>query len=286
VNEGSLQLGLFDERDLAEITSPEFPGERLVVCRNPALATERARKRRELLATTQGELERIRERVARGHLRREAAIGIAVGRVLDRAKMAKHFALTIGEGSFDYRRRGDAIAAEAVLDGIYVIRTSVPASELPAAGVVGAYKSLAHAERAFRNLKTIELEVRPIYHYREDRVRAHLFLCLLASYVGWHLERALAPLLFRDEAPPERVDPVAPAPRSQAARRKDRRHRTTDDELPVGSFPTLLRHLATLTENRIAPRGGSDDQTYVQLTVPTSLQARAFELLGFTPASV
>lgn len=286
VNEGSLQLGLFDERDLAEISSPEYPRERLVVCRNPALAAERARKRDELLAATERRLERIRLRVARGGLRREAAIGLAVGRVIDRAKMAKHYELDISEGSFGYRRRADAIAAEAALDGLYVIRTSVSAADLAAPGVVLAYKSLAHAERAFRNLKTVELEVRPIYHHREDRVRAHLFLCLLAAYVAWHLERALAPLLFRDEAPPDRPDPVAPAPRSEAARRKERRQRTADDELPVSSFATLLRHLATLTENRIAPRGASDEQVYVQLAIPTPVQARAFELLGFTPVSV
>jgi len=286
VEEGVVQLSLFDERDLAEVSSPDFPGERLVVCRDPALAAERARKREALLATTEAALGRVAARVARGGLRREGAIGLAVGRVLDRAKMAKHLELEVGEGRFAYRRREDAIAAEAALDGLYVIRTSVPADRLDAPSVVLAYKSLAHAERAFRGLKTVELEVRPIYHHREDRVRAHLFLCLLAAYVAWHLERALAPLLFRDEAPPERPHPVAPAPRSDAARRKDRRHRTADDELPVGSFATLMRHLATLTENRIVPRGAGDDQAYLQLTVPTPIQARAFELLGFTPASV
>ena len=283
---GTLQLGLFDERDLAEITSPEYPGERLVVCRNPALAAERARKREDLLAATERDLERVRTRVERGRLQREAAIGLAVGRVKGRHKMGKHFELDISEGSFGYRRRDEAIAAEAALDGLYVIRTSVPAAELPSAAVVLAYKSLAHAERAFRNLKTVELEVRPIHHYREDRVRAHLFLCVLAAYVSWHLERALAPLLFRDESPPERPDPVAPAPRSEAARRKERRGRTADDTLPVGSFATLLHHLETLTENRIAPRGAPDEHAYTQLAEPTPLQARAFELLGFTPASV
>jgi hypothetical protein len=285
VDEGTLQLSLFDERDLAEIVSPDFPGERLVVCRNPALAAERARKRMELLAATERALERVRARVEQGRLRQAAAIGLAVGRVLDRARMAKHFDLDIGDGGFAYGRKEAAIREEAALDGLYIIRTSLPAAELSSAAVVGAYKSLAHAERAFRNLKTVELEVRPIHHYREDRVRAHLFLCLLAAYVAWHLERALAPLLFRDEAPPVRTDPVAPAARSDAARRKEGTHRTADDELPVGSFPTLLRHLATLTENRIAPRG-AEDQVYAQLTPPTPIQARAFELLGFTPASV
>jgi hypothetical protein len=286
VEEGVLQLSLFDERDLAEITSPDFPGERLIVCRNPALAAERARKREALLAATEAALARVAASVARGRLKREGAIGLRAGRVVDAKKMAKHFELHIAEGHFSYHRRADAIAAEAALDGLYVIRTSVPVAELPAAAAVLAYKSLAHAERAFRNLKTVELEIRPIYHYREDRVRAHLFLCLLAAYVAWHLERALAPLLFRDEEPPERPDPVARAPRSEAARRKENRHRTADDELPVSSFATLLRHLATLTENHIAPRGAAADQVYVQLTLPTPLQSRAFELLGFTPASV
>ncbi|KRT60332.1 MAG: transposase [Chloroflexi bacterium CSP1-4] len=286
VESGALQLGLFDERDLAEIASPDFPGERLVVCRNPVLAAERTRKRDALLGATERELERVVHQVERGRLRSPAAIGLRVGRILDRAKMAKHFELTISEGAFGYARKETAIAAEAALDGLYVLRTSVPAERLPAPSVVTAYKSLAHAERAFRNLKTVELEVRPIYHYKADRVRAHLFVCLLAAYVGWHLERALAPLLFRDEAPPVRVDPVAPAPRSAAARRKDRRQRTSDEELPVGSFRTLLRHLATLTENRIAPRGADEAAAYTQLTLPTPLQARAFELLGFAPGSV
>jgi len=286
VDGGSLQLGLFDERDLAEITSPEYPGERLVVCRNPALAAERTRKRDELLAATEADLARIAASVEAGRLRRESAIGERVGRVKGRHRMGKHFELDIGEGSFGYRRRDEAIAAEAALDGLYAIRTSVPAAELPAAAVVLAYKSLAHAERAFRNLKTVELEVRPIHHYREDRVRAHLFLCLLAAYVAWHLERALAPLLFRDEAPPKRSDPVAPAPRSESARRKERRGRTADGELPVGSFATLLHHLETLTENRIAPRGAPDEHAFTQLALPTPIQTRAFELLGFTPASV
>src|SRR3990170_476924 len=286
VESGALQLGLFDERDLAEIASPDFPGERLVVCRNPVLAAERTRKRDALLGATERELERVVHQVERGRLRSPAAIGLRVGRILDRAKMAKHFELTISEGAFGYARKETAIAAEAALDGLYVLRTSVPAERLPAPSVVTAYKSLAHAERAFRNLKTVELEVRPIYHYKADRVRAHLFVCLLAAYVGWHLERALAPLLFRDEAPPVRVDPVAPAPRSAAARRKDRRRRTSDEELPVGSFRTLLRHLATLTENRIAPRGADEAAAYTQLTLPTPLQARAFELLGFAPGSV
>jgi hypothetical protein len=286
VEEGALQLSLFDERDLAEISSPDFPGERLVVCRNPALAQERARKREALLAATEAALAKVAAAVARGRLRTEGAIGLRAGRVVDAKKMAKHFELQIGAGHFGYRRRTDAIAAEAALDGLYVIRTSLPPEQLSAPAAVAAYKSLAHAERAFRNLKTVELEVRPIYHYREDRVRAHLFLCLLAAYVAWHLERALAPLLFRDEAPAERADPVAPAPRSAAARRKENRHRTADDELPVSSFATLLRHLDTLTENHIAPRGAPESQTYVQLTIPTRLQARTFDLLGFTPASV
>ena len=285
-DEGVLQLSLFDERNLCEIASPDFPGERLIVCRNPALAAERARKREALLVATEKALARVAVSVAAGRLKGAGAIGLRAGRVVDAKKMAKHFELQIGESHFAYRRKVDAIAAEAALDGLYIIRTSVSAERLSAPAAVAAYKSLAQAERAFRNLKTIELEVRPIYHYREDRVRAHLFMCMLAAYVSWHLERALAPLLFRDEAPAERTDPVAPPVRSAAARRKENRKRTADDELPVSSFATLLRHLATLTENRIAPRGAPESQSYVQLTIPTPVQARAFELLCFTPASV
>jgi len=277
VTEGTLQLSLFDERDLVEIASPDFPGERLVVCRNPVLAAERARKREELLAATEADLARIAASVARGSLRDAAAIGIRTGRVLDRHRMAKHFELSVADGVFTYRRRTDAIAAEAALDGLYVIRTSVGPGELDAPGVVLAYKRLAGVERDFRAFKTSELQVRPIHHWREDRVRAHLFLCLLAAHVRWHLERAWAPLLFRDEAPPERTDAVAPPGRSAAAHAKDRLHRTPDD-LPVHGFRSLLAELGTLTRNRVVLAGGDERAAFEILAEPTPLQARALEL--------
>jgi len=285
VDAGDLQLSLFDEKNLAEITSPEFPGERLVVCRNPALATERARKREALLAATEAALATVARLVEGGRLRTAAAIGLRAGRVVNAKKMAKHFELDIADGHFAYRRRAGAIAAEAALDGLYVVRTSVPAERLEAAAVVETYKRLAAVERDFRALKGEDLAVRPIFHWREDRVRAHLFLCLLAAYVRWHLEAAWAPLLYRDETPPARTDPVGPRDRSAGAVRKDRDHRTADG-LPVGSFATLLRHLATLTENRIVPAGLDDRAAFRQLSVPTALQDRAFELLGFTAGSV
>jgi hypothetical protein len=277
VTEGTLQLSLFDERDLVEIASPDFPGERLVVCRNPVLAAERARKRDELLAATEADLARIAAAVARGTLRAAAAIGVRVGRVQDRHRMAKHFDLAIADGVFTFTRRTEAIAAEAALDGLYVIRTSVSAVDLDASGVVLAYKRLAGVERDFRALKTSELEVRPIHHYREDRVRGHLFLCLLAAYVRWHLERAWAPLLFRDEAPPERASAVAPPERSAGAVRKDRLHRTPDD-LPVHSFRSLLADLGTLTRNRVVLAGADERATFDLLAEATPLQARALQL--------
>lgn len=281
VTEGSLQLSLFDERDLVEITSPDFPGERLVVCRNPVLAAERARKREELLDATEADLARIAAAVTAGRLQREAAIGLRAGRVKDRHKMAKHFELDIGEGSFTYRRREDAIAAEAALDGLYVIRTSLGPDVLAAPDVVLAYKRLSAVERDFRVLKGRDLEVRPVHHWREDRVRAHLFLCLLAAYVRWHLERAWAPLLFRDEAPPPRTDVVGPPGRSAAARAKDARHLTAEG-LPVHGFGSLLAELGTLTRNRVAV-GAPDAPTVEILSEPTPLQARALELARMSP---
>ena len=284
VEAGDLQLGLFDERDLAEITSPEFPGERLVVCRNPALRAERARKREALLAATEGALSRVAGMVGRGRLRSAAAIGLRAGKVVNAKKMAKHFELDIAEGVFAYRRRTEAIAAEAALDGLYVVRTSVPAERLDAPAVVETYKRLSAVERDFRALKGDDLAVRPIFHWREDRVRAHLFLCFLAAYVRWHLEAAWAPLLFRDEAPPPRTDPVRPGDRSEGAVRKDRDHRTADG-FPVHSFPTLLAELATLTRNRVVPAGADERAAFELLTEPTPLQARAFELIGVSPAT-
>jgi Transposase DDE domain len=279
--DGLIQLSLFDERDLVEISSPDFPGERLVVCRNPVLAAERARKRDELLTATEADLDRIAAAVAAGRLQDAAAIGIRVGRVKDRHRMAKHFELLIGEGSFSFRRRVDAIAVEAALDGLYVIRTSVGSERLDAPGVVLAYKRLSAVERDFRMLKTADLEVRPIHHWREDRVRGHLFLCLLAAYVRWHLERAWAPLLFRDEAP-QRADAVAPPGRSEAALAKDRLHRTPDG-LPVHGFRSLLADLGTLTRNQVVMGDADDHGAFELLAEATELQARALALASTAP---
>jgi hypothetical protein len=284
VEAGDLQLGLFDERNLAEITSPEFPGERLVVCRNPALRAERARKREALLAATEGALATVAGMVGRGRLRSAAAIGLRAGRVVNAKKMAKHFELDIAEGVFAYRRRTDAIAQEAALDGLYVVRTSVGAERLDSASVVETYKRLSAVERDFRALKGDDLAVRPIFHWREDRVRAHLFLCFLAAYVRWHLEAAWAPLLYRDEAPPARTDPVGPPERSAGALRKERDH-VTPDGFPVHSFRTLLAELATLTRNLIVPAGADEGAAFGILAEPTPLQARAFELIGVSPAT-
>jgi hypothetical protein len=285
VDGGDLQLSLFDERDLAEITAPAFPGERLVVCRNPALAAERSRKREALLAATEGALGIVAASVERGRLKTAAAIGLRAGRVVNAKKMAKHFMLTIADGEFAFERDLAAIAAEAALDGLYVVRTSVPAERLDGPAVVETYKRLSAVERDFRALKGDDLAVRPIFHWREDRVRAHLFLCFLAAYVRWHLEAAWAPLLFRDEAPPPRTDPVRPGDRSEGAVRKDRDHRTADG-FPVHSFPTLLAELATLTRNRVVPAGADERAAFELLSEPTPLQARAFELIGVAPASV
>jgi hypothetical protein len=285
VDAGDLQLGLFDETNLAEITSPQFPGERLVVCRNPALAIERARKREALLAATEDALARVAASVERGRLRDAAAIGLRAGRVVNAKKMAKHFELDIAEGHFAFHRRTGAIAAEAALDGLYVVRTSVGPERLDTPAVVETYKRLSAVERDFRALKGDDLAVRPVFHWREDRVRAHLFLCFLAAYVRWHLEAAWAPLLFRDETPPPRTDPVAPPRRSPSAIAKERDHRTPDG-LRVGSFATLMAELATLTRNRVVPAGVDDAAAFELLSEPTPLQARAFALIGVAPGSV
>jgi len=285
VDAGDLQLGLFDERNLAEITSPEFPGERLVVCRNPVLAAERSRKREALLAATEEALARVAASVRRGRLRTAAAIGLRAGRVVNTKKMAKHVELDIADGVFAFRRRTEAIAAEAALDGLYVVRTSVPAERLDSAAVVETYKRLSAVERDFRAFKGDDLAIRPIFHWREDRVRSHLFVCFLAAYVRWHLEQAWAPLLFRDEAPPVRTDPVAPPERSGEAIAKERHHRTPDG-LRVGSFATLMAELATLTRNRVVPAGLGVEAAFDVLSEPTLLQARAFELIGVSPGSV
>lgn len=282
---GILQLGLFDERDLAEVTSPAHPGERLVVCRNPLLAAERARKREDLLAATEARLAPVVARVAAGRLRGAAAIGLAVGRVIDRFKVAKHLRLDIADDRLAVTRDEAAIAAEAALDGIYVLRTSVGADRLPTADVVRAYKRLSRVERAFRSLKAVDLAIRPIHHRTGDRVRAHVLLCMLAYHVQWHLERAWAPLLFRDEDPPIAEDPVAPAERSDAAVAKARTGRLPDGTRPH-SLRTLLADLATLTRNRLAPAGAPDEAAFELVAVPTPIQARALSLLGLAPTSV
>lgn len=278
VEGGALQLSLFDEANLAEVAHPDFPGERLVACRNPALAAERARKRSELLAATEAELAKVAAAVAAGRLKGADKIGLRVGRVAGRFKMAKHFDLDIAEGHFTFSRKAEAIATEAALDGVYVIRTSVAEDALDAPEVVEAYKRLAAVERDFRSLKAIDLDLRPIYHRLEGRVRAHVFLCMLAAYVVWHLRRAWAPLTFTDEEPPSRTDPVAPARRSTGARAKAAAKRSADGEA-VHSFASLLDHLATLTRNEVRVAGDAGGHTVTLLATPTPTQRRAFELL-------
>jgi hypothetical protein len=276
---GALQMSLFDEHNLAEISHPDYPGERLVACRNPALAAERARKREELLAATEADLEPIKAAVERDRqpLRGADKIALRVGKVINRHKVAKHFALDIGDAQFRYVRKADAIAAEAAFDGIYVIRASAEHNAaFSAPQLVEAYKDLKFNEAGFRSLKTVDLDIRPIHHWTEARVRAHVFICMLALYVTWHLRRAWAPLCFTDEAPPERADPVAPARRSPSALAKASRHRH-DDGTPVHSFATLLDELATLTRNTIVFTGGA---RIAKLSLPTPAQRRAFELIG------
>ncbi len=275
--DGPLQLSLFDQQDLAEITHPDYPGERLVACRNPLLAAERARKRDALLAATEGVLAPIAAAVAQGRLVGADQIGLRAGKVVNKYKMAKHFDLAITDTTMTITRRTDQIAAEAALDGIYVIRTSVPTEALDAPGVVTAYKNLAHVERDFRSIKADDLDLRPIYHHLEDRVRAHVLLCMLGCYLLWHLRRAWAELTYTDEDPPVRDNPVAPATRSTAAQTKASRH-TDPNGQPVRGFRGLLDHLATLTRNDI--RYGDTTTVIPTLTEPTTTQRRAFELLN------
>jgi len=283
-SQGTIQPSLFDERDLAEVESPDYPGERLIVCRNPALAEERSRKRLELLTATERLLDPIVESTQRKRnpLRGEAKIGIRVGRVIHRHKMRKHFVLDIGAKSFAYRRDEAAIAEEAALDGIYVVRTSVKPDALSGPTTVAAYKSLSRVERAFRSIKTVDLKVRPVYHWLGDRIRAHVFLCMLAYYVEWHMRGKLAPILFddhdREEAEATRASVVARAPRSEAARSKDAA-KTTADGLPVLSFRSLLEHLGTMAKNRVRP-GADTSLEFFEVTQATPVQRRAFELLG------
>ena len=288
---GPLQPSLFDHRDMAEITSPDYPGERLVVCKNPLLAEERARKRAELLAATEKDLARIATRVqrARSPLRGAAAIGQAVGAVLGRRHMAKHFQISIADETFSFAQNPLSITAEAALDGIYVIRTNLPAAQSDAAATVRAYKSLSGVEHAFGSLKTVDLELRPVFHWTAPRVRAHVLLCMLAYYLQWHMRQSLAPMLF-DEPDPvgrdaQRTSPVAKAEPSPAARRKAAGKHTDPAEgepLPVHSFHTLLGDLATLTRNVV--RIGHDRLTAI-LATPTRTHHRALDLLGVTPTA-
>ena len=283
---GTVTPSLFDERDLAEVTSEEFPGERLIVCRNPLLAAERQRKRQELLAATEKELEPIVAATRRRNdpLRGAADIGIRVGKVINHYKVAKHFVTTITDESFTFRRDEDKIADEQQLDGLYIVRSNVEPEQFDAAQTVRAYKDLAKVERAFRSLKTVDLKVRPIHHRRADRVRAHVLLCMLAYYVEWHMRQALKPLLFDDHDPADaerqRASVVQKAQRSRAAKAKASSKRTADD-LPVHSFRTLLADLGTLTVNTMRVADG--DATFTLLTEPTPVQKRCFELLGVTP---
>jgi hypothetical protein len=284
--DGPLQLSLFDDRDMAEITSPDFPGERLVVCKNPLLAEERARKREELLTTTATDLARIKARVERpkNPLHGAAEIGRAVGAVIGKRKMAKHFVTEITDKTFSFARKSDQIDAEARLDGIYVLRTNLTAEQSDAAATVRSYKSLAQVERAFRCMKTVDLDIRPVFHWTASRVRAHVLLCMLAYYLEWHMRRALAPLLFEDEdkaaAEARRTSPVAKARVSKAAETKARA-RLTDpahgEVLPVHSFRTLLADLGTLTKNTVCFGGKS---LVTVLAKPTAVQSRALQLLG------
>lgn len=277
---GALQLSLFDQRDLAEIRHPSFQGERLIACRNPLLAEERKRKRKELLEATEKQLHKIVAATQRKKkpLRGRREIGLAVGRVLGRYKMGKHFRLFIEEDGFRCERKQDNIEREAALDGIYVIRTSVPAETLSSEKVVERYKGLSDVERAFRSMKSVDLKIRPIYHYLADRVRAHVFLCMLAYYVEWHMRRALAPMLFDDDdtqaAEETRKSIVSPAGRSPRAKNKDALKRTSDG-MPVHSFQTLLKDLATLTWNEVRVQ----DQTMRMLATATPVQLRALQLL-------
>lgn len=284
---GPFQPSLFDERNLLELSSQHFPGERLVVCRNPLLAQERARKRLELLAATELDLAKIVAATQRGRnpLRGQDAIGLRVGRVIGRFNMAKHFDLTITDTTLGYQRKTEQIEAEAAMDGLYVIRTSLGADALDANAAVAAYKSLAHVERAFRSIKTVDLNVRPVFHYNEQRVRAHVFLCMLAYYVEWHMRERFKPMLFDDEdidtANATRASAVAKAVRSEHAKGKDS-SKTSDDDLPLHSFRTLLKDLGTLAYN-IAHTSVNPKAKIIMTTQPTPIQAKAFKLLALNP---
>ena len=287
VEAGALQMSLFDQRDMAAITSPDYPGERLIVCRNPDLARERTRKREDLLAATEADLAVIAAAVrrARNPLHGEAEIALKVGAVVNRHKVAKHFELSIGEASFSFHRKTEAITAEAALDGIYVVRTNLPKKLLDDAATVGAYKGLARVERAFRSLKTVDIHLRPIFHWTTPRVRAHVLLCMLAYHVEHHIRARLAPMLYdetdHEAAAAMRASIVAKAERSEAARRKQTTG-LTDDGLPVHSFQSLLADLATYARIQ-ATTALNDKYVFTLHTRPTPIQQRAFELLAVNP---
>ena len=281
VEQGQLQLDLFDERNLLELSSPDYPGERLVACRNPELAKLRTHKREELLTATEHNLEKIKARVDAGKLVGREEIGLRVGRVINQYKVAKHFELAIGDNTFTFARKPESIAAEAALDGLYIIRTSVSAAQMDAPQCVRNYKALANVERAFRSLKTIDLKVRPIHHRTADRVRAHILLCMLTYYVEWHMREAWRELMFADTDQRAKAtrDPVAPAKRSKAALAKVARH-ALDDGTPVHSFSTLMAELATVVRNTCrTPNAGLDAPTFEILTTPNAKQQRSFALL-------
>jgi hypothetical protein len=275
--DGPLQMSLFDQQNLAEITSPDYPGERLVACRNPALAADRARTREELLAATEKLLAPIIARVQAGKLTGAGAIGVAVGKVISKYKTGKHFGITITDTALAVQRRQAQIDEEAALDGFYVLRTPIPAAELDSPGVVTAYKNLKYVERDFRHIKSDDLDLRPVFHRLEERVKAHVLICMLACYLTWHLRRTWAPLTFTDEHPPAPADPVAPATRSAAAQAKaSRQHDETGR--PYRSFRGLLAHLGTLTRNQV--RFAGTRTTVPMLAEPTSIQREAFDLIG------
>ena len=274
---GPLQMSLFDEQNFAEITHPDYPGERLIACRNPALADLRGRNRLDLLSATEKALAPILTAVQAGKLTGADKIGLRVGKVLGRHKMAKHFQLAITDTTLTVTRNQQSIDTETALDGIYVIRSTVTGDELDAAGVVGAYKNLAGVEKDFRSLKAIDIDLRPVHHHLEHRVKAHVFLCFLASHLTHHLRNTLAELTYTDETPPTRTDPVAPATTSQAAHHKTATHTSTDG-LPLHSYQGLLKHLATLTRNDL--QYGTNGPVIPTLAEPTPVQRRVFQLIG------
>ncbi len=286
VEQRVIQPSLFDERDLVEVTSDDYPGERLIVCRNPLLAHKRARKRKELLASAEKKLDAVVKAVSRSQnpLRGKDKIGLRIGRELKSTKMQKHFELTIQEDSFSYRRKTDQIAAETALDGLYVVRTSTSGEMLSSEQAVLAYKSLSQVESAFRSLKNIDLKIRPIYHWKDDRIKSHVFLCMLAYYLEWHMRSHLVELLFddheREAAESDRASVVSKAPRSKGAKRKEQVRRTSDG-FPVQSFQCLLKDLGTLCKNRVCWKS-SPDVEFDRLTEPTQLQRQAFGLLGIS----